>query len=115
MLARHGVPLPHSGVAETPDEAEAAARDLEGRVVLKSQVLTGGRMKAGGVQFANTPTLHNSHSEFDASGRAIVTINTPVLTDPLLLGLTFYHAYIVYDLSHRYYMASNPVPLTLVF
>ena len=55
LLARHGVPLPPSRVATTPDEAAAAAAELDGRVVLKSQVLSGGRMKAGGVRFAATP------------------------------------------------------------
>ena len=55
LLARHGVPLPSSRVATTPDEAEAAAAERDGRVVLKSQVLSGGRMKAGGVRFAATP------------------------------------------------------------
>ena len=55
LLARQRVPLPPSRVATTPAEAEAAAAELEGRVVLKSQVLTGGRMKAGGVLFAETP------------------------------------------------------------
>jgi succinyl-CoA synthetase beta subunit/citryl-CoA synthetase large subunit len=63
VLARHGVPLPASRVATTPDEAEAAASDLEGRVVLKSQVLSGGRMKAGGVQFAESPAEARAAAE----------------------------------------------------
>ena len=55
LLARHGVPLPQRRVAVTPEEAAGAASDLGGPVVLKSQVLSGGRMKAGGVRFADTP------------------------------------------------------------
>ena len=55
LLARHGVPLPQRHVATTAEEAERAASDLDGPVVLKSQVLSGGRMKAGGVKFAETP------------------------------------------------------------
>ncbi len=55
VLAKHGVPLPKREVARTPEEAEAAAASIGGPVVLKSQVLSGGRMKAGGVKFADTP------------------------------------------------------------
>ncbi|MPZ99808.1 MAG: hypothetical protein GEU80_10830 [Dehalococcoidia bacterium] len=54
LLRRHGVPLPQSRLAHTAEEAAAAAAEL-GPVVLKSQVLSGGRMKAGGVKFADTP------------------------------------------------------------
>jgi succinyl-CoA synthetase beta subunit len=42
-------------VATTPDEAEAAARELGGPVVVKAQVLTGGRGKAGGIKLADSP------------------------------------------------------------
>jgi succinyl-CoA synthetase beta subunit/citryl-CoA synthetase large subunit len=55
VLAKHGVPLPKREVARTPEEAEAAAASIGDPVVLKSQVLSGGRMKAGGVKFADTP------------------------------------------------------------
>ena len=55
LLRRHGVPLPQSQLATTAEEVEQAASELGGAVVLKSQVLSGGRMKAGGVKFADTP------------------------------------------------------------
>ena len=55
LLAKHGVRLPQGGTAETPEEAGKLAAEVGGPVVLKSQVLTGGRMKAGGVKFADTP------------------------------------------------------------
>ncbi len=55
LLKRYRVPLPKSVLARTPEEAEAAVGTLGGSVVLKSQVLSGGRMKAGGVKFADTP------------------------------------------------------------
>jgi len=56
LFAKHGIPLPKgSQVARTAHEAKFAATDIGGPVVLKSQVLTGGRMKAGGVLFADTP------------------------------------------------------------
>ena len=54
LLKRRGVPLPESRLARTPEEAADAQRALDGPVVLKSQVLSGGRMKAGGVRFADT-------------------------------------------------------------
>jgi len=55
LLAKRGVRLPQGGTAETAEEAGRLATEVGGPVVLKSQVLTGGRMKAGGVKFADTP------------------------------------------------------------
>jgi succinyl-CoA synthetase beta subunit len=56
LLARHGVALPKgSKLAKTAAEAKEIAAGIAGPTVLKSQVLSGGRMKAGGVLFANTP------------------------------------------------------------
>ena len=55
LLAKSGIATSKGGLATTPAEAERIARDVGGPVVLKSQVLSGGRMKAGGVKFADTP------------------------------------------------------------
>ena len=55
VLEREGVPVAPGGFATTADEAAEIARQVGGPVVIKSQVLTGGRMKAGGVKFADTP------------------------------------------------------------
>jgi len=55
ILARYGIPIQPGGVAHTPDEAEAIARELGGPVVIKAQVYVGGRGKAGGIQFGDTP------------------------------------------------------------
>jgi succinyl-CoA synthetase beta subunit len=55
ILAREGIPLSKHGFARSAEEAKAIAGDIGGPVVIKSQVLTGGRMKAGGVKFADTP------------------------------------------------------------
>jgi succinyl-CoA synthetase beta subunit len=52
LFAKHGVPVLGGMVAETPDEARAAAEKLGGRVVVKAQVKVGGRGKAGGVKLA---------------------------------------------------------------
>lgn len=50
-----GIPVPHGRLAETPLEARLVAQELGGPVVVKAQVLTGGRGKAGGVKLARTP------------------------------------------------------------
>ena len=63
LLRRRGVPLPGSRLAHTADEAADAQRALGGPVVLKSQVLSGGRMKAGGVRFADTAEEARSAAE----------------------------------------------------
>jgi len=55
ILARYGVPIQPGRVAYTPDEAAAIARELGGPVVVKAQVYVGGRGKAGGIQFGDTP------------------------------------------------------------
>jgi succinyl-CoA synthetase beta subunit len=52
LFARHGVAVPRGRVAWSPEEAEAAAAELGGTVVVKAQVQTGGRGKAGGIQLA---------------------------------------------------------------
>jgi len=52
LFAKHGVPVLGGMVAETPEEARAAAEKLGGRVVVKAQVKVGGRGKAGGVKLA---------------------------------------------------------------
>ncbi len=55
ILARHGIPVNSGELATTPDEAEAIARKIGKMVVVKAQVLVGGRGKAGGVKLAKTP------------------------------------------------------------
>ncbi len=55
ILARHGIPVNSGELATTPEEAEAIARKIGKMVVVKAQVLVGGRGKAGGVKLAKTP------------------------------------------------------------
>ena len=55
LFAKYGIPIPKGEIATTPEDARRIARDLGRRVVIKSQVLVGGRGKAGGVKLANTP------------------------------------------------------------
>ena len=54
LFARHGLPVLNGEVAQTPQEARSVAERLGGRVVVKAQVKTGGRGKAGGVKLANS-------------------------------------------------------------
>src|ERR1700759_3330552 len=58
-----GIPVTKYGFCTTPEEARAAAEEIGGPVVIKSQVLSGGRMKAGGVKFADTPDEAAQHAE----------------------------------------------------
>ncbi len=55
LLRQHGVPIPPGEVAVTPTEARDVAERIGKPVVVKAQVLTGGRGKAGGVKLASTP------------------------------------------------------------
>ena len=55
IFRAHGLPVPPERVAETPEQAETAARELNGPVVIKAQVHVGGRGKAGGVKLASDP------------------------------------------------------------
>ena len=55
LFRRFGIPVSEGRLATTPEEAEAAAQELGGQVVVKAQVLTGGRGKAGGVKLAEDP------------------------------------------------------------
>jgi succinyl-CoA synthetase beta subunit/citryl-CoA synthetase large subunit len=63
IVRRAGIPVSRFGLARTPEEAREIAEEIGGPVVIKSQVLTGGRMKAGGVQFADTPEEAARHAE----------------------------------------------------
>jgi succinyl-CoA synthetase beta subunit len=63
LFRRQGVPVPPGEVAETPAEARAIAEDYGKPVVIKSQVLVGGRGKAGGVKLAKDPGEAEKHAE----------------------------------------------------
>ncbi len=54
IFARYGIPIPKGRVAATADEAKQIAKELGSRVVVKSQVLVGGRGKAGGIRLAKS-------------------------------------------------------------
>src|SRR4051812_49985490 len=55
IVRRAGIPVTEYGFTRDPSEAAEIAARIGGPVVVKSQVLSGGRMKAGGIRFADTP------------------------------------------------------------
>src|SRR5439155_1742150 len=69
LFARFGIPVSEGRLATSPDEARAAAEELGGPVVVKAQVLTGGRGKAGGVKLADGP------DEAEARAREILGLD----------------------------------------
>ena len=54
IFSKYGIPIPKGRVAATSEEAKHIAQELGGRVIIKSQVLVGGRGKAGGIRLAKT-------------------------------------------------------------
>src|SRR5437763_5750065 len=92
-----GIPVTEYGFCTTAPEARAAAERIGGPVVIKSQVLTGGRMKAGGVKFADTP----EQAEADAAEILELEINghmpRGVLVDPKAEVEQEYYAGVVWD------------------
>ncbi|HKF80436.1 MAG TPA: ATP-grasp domain-containing protein [Thermoleophilaceae bacterium] len=62
IVEQSGIPVTKYGFVTTAEEAKATAAEIGGPVVIKSQVLSGGRMKAGGVQFADTPEAAEAHA-----------------------------------------------------
>jgi succinyl-CoA synthetase beta subunit len=63
LFARVGIPVSDGRLATTPAEARAAAEELGGQVVVKAQVLVGGRGKAGGIKLADTPEEAETHAQ----------------------------------------------------
>ncbi|HEX9691163.1 MAG TPA: ADP-forming succinate--CoA ligase subunit beta [Gemmatimonadales bacterium] len=63
LLKAAGIPVPDGDVATTPNDAEAIAARLGGRVAVKAQVHAGGRGKAGGVKLAESPGEARAHAE----------------------------------------------------
>ena len=62
LFRRFGIPVSDGRLATTPEEARAAAEELGGQVVVKAQVLAGGRGKAGGIKLADGPAEAAAHA-----------------------------------------------------
>jgi succinyl-CoA synthetase beta subunit len=75
LFKRFGIPVSAGRLATTPEEARAAAEKIGGQVVVKAQVLTGGRGKAGGVKLADDPadaeTKANDILGLDINGHVV--------------------------------------------
>ena len=97
IVERAGIPVTKYGFCTTAEEARDAAAEIGGAVVIKSQVLTGGRMKAGGVKFAGTPDEAAEHAsailELEINGH----MPRGVLVDPKAEVSKEYYAGVIWD------------------
>ena len=97
IVERAGIPVTEYGFCTTAGQAREAAERIDGPVVIKSQVLTGGRMKAGGVRFADTPEEAEAHAadilELEINGH----MPRGVLVDPKAEVAHEYYAGVVWD------------------
>src|SRR5829696_7462871 len=97
IVRRAGIPTTKFGFATTADEARKHAEEIGGPTVIKSQVLTGGRMKAGGVQFADTPDEAATHAEHVLALEIGGHMPRGVLVDPRAQVKQEYYAGVVWD------------------
>jgi succinyl-CoA synthetase beta subunit len=109
MFEKHGVPVLGGAVAETPEDARAAAERLlpegGGKVVVKAQVKTGGRGKAGGVQLAD------SADDAEARARDILgmdikghTVHRVMIAPAAAIEEEYYFS-VLLDRANRTYLA----------
>ncbi|MDP9271764.1 MAG: ADP-forming succinate--CoA ligase subunit beta [Chloroflexota bacterium] len=91
VLARHGVPLLAGETATTPAQARGAAQRIGGPVVVKAQVLVGGRGKAGGVKLAATPSEAEERAA-EILGMEIqgITVRTVLVAPAVDIAREFY-------------------------
>jgi len=105
LFAAHGVPVLPGEVAETPEQARAIAEKLGTTVVVKSQVKTGGRGKAGGVKLAETPEETQTKAEgilgLDIKGH----ITRKVLVTPASDIAEEYYFSFLLDRANRTFLA----------
>src|SRR6516225_2925543 len=97
VVAKAGIPVTKHGFAKTADEARRIAEQIAGPVVIKSQVLTGGRMKAGGVQFADSPDDAARHAEHVLNLEINGHMPRGVLVDSRAAVKKEYYAGVVWD------------------
>jgi succinyl-CoA synthetase beta subunit len=104
LFAKHGVPATLGTVVERAEDARAAAEALGGKVVVKAQVLTGGRGKAGGVKLAADPdeavAKANEILGMDIKGH---TVNRVLLVPTADIAEEYYFSFLV-DRANRDYL-----------
>lgn len=99
LLAKHGVPVPGGEVTRDPAEAKAIAEKYGGKVVVKAQVLMGGRGKAGGVKlFDNAQAAADFTKEL--IGKRLVSIQNPagMVVEKVLVAEQI-------DIAEEYYLS----------
>jgi succinyl-CoA synthetase beta subunit len=109
LFAKHGVPVLPAEVAETPEQAEAAAAKLGGRTVVKAQVKTGGRGKAGGVKLAADVADAKAKAEqilgMDIKGHTVHRVMLTVTAD---IEAEYYVSFLL-DRANRTFLAMASV------
>jgi succinyl-CoA synthetase beta subunit len=105
VFAKHGVPVLPGAVASTPEEARALAEKLGGRVVVKAQVKTGGRGKAGGVKLADGPDEAEARARdilgMDIKGHTVHKVMLAVTAD---IAEEYYFSFLL-DRANRTFLA----------
>jgi len=105
LFQAHGVPVLPGSVATTPAQAEAVATDVGGTVVVKAQVKTGGRGKAGGVKLAETPADARAEAEailgMDIKGHTVHRVLVAQASD---IAEEYYFAFLL-DRTNRTFLA----------
>ncbi len=105
LFEEHGVPVLPGVVARTPEQARAAAEQLGGVTVVKAQVKTGGRGKAGGVKVARTPEEAEAAAEailgLDIKGHVVSTVMVAAGADIA----EEYYVSLLLDRAERRYLA----------
>ncbi|MDX2603771.1 ADP-forming succinate--CoA ligase subunit beta [Streptomyces caniscabiei] len=103
LFERHGISVPRAEVTDSPKEAREIARRLGGRVVVKAQVKTGGRGKAGGVKLAADPAATELTARqilgMDIKGH---TVRTVMVAEPVAIESEFYVSYVLDRAAGRF-------------
>jgi succinyl-CoA synthetase beta subunit len=97
VVKRAGIPVTDYGFTTDPAEARQIAERIDGPTVIKSQVLTGGRMKAGGVKFADTPEQAEEYARDILALEINGHMPRGVLVDPKAEVAQEYYAGVVWD------------------
>ncbi|MEU6197692.1 ADP-forming succinate--CoA ligase subunit beta [Streptomyces sp. NPDC047061] len=96
LFEEHGIVVPRAEVADSPKGAREIARRLGGKVVVKAQVKTGGRGKAGGVKLAADPAAAELTARqilgMDIKGH---TVGKVMLAQPVGMESEFYVSYVL--------------------
>ncbi|WP_328552519.1 ADP-forming succinate--CoA ligase subunit beta [Streptomyces sp. NBC_00358] len=103
LFEEYGILVPRAEVTDSPREARAIARGLGGRVVVKAQVRTGGRGRAGGVRLAEDPAAAERTARrilgTEIGGHPVRTV---MLAQPIDIESEFYVAYVLDRAAGRF-------------